>query len=152
MVDHADNICAGTQVVSLMEGRGTNNSLVHPLGAVGVVTRTPAVHGEKFPERFPDEIEFSPHRNRLVAVKRGELPWPALSRPSNGRGCRRQVGVTGFPWRKELHRDSERALAKTRLLERPDYEAVNRFLIKARRLVAASRGMQRSCASREDRD
>ncbi len=36
-------------------------------------------------------------------------------------------------WRKELHRDFERALAETKLPERPDYEAANRFLIKARR-------------------
>jgi hypothetical protein len=35
------NILAGTQVVSLVEVRGTNHSLVHPRGAVGVVTRTP---------------------------------------------------------------------------------------------------------------
>ena len=31
------NICAGTQVVALTEVRGTNNSLVRPRGAVGVV-------------------------------------------------------------------------------------------------------------------
>jgi len=36
-------------------------------------------------------------------------------------------------WRKELHRDFERALAETNLSERPDYEAANRILIKARR-------------------
>jgi hypothetical protein len=39
-------------------------------------------------------------------------------------------------WRKELHRDFERALADTRLPERPDYEAANRFLVKARREMA----------------
>ena len=36
------NISAGTQVVSLIEVRGPSDSLVHPRGAVGVVTRTPA--------------------------------------------------------------------------------------------------------------
>jgi len=36
-------------------------------------------------------------------------------------------------WRKELHRDFERALTETKLPERPDYEAANRFPIKARR-------------------
>ena len=46
MSHQPNNIFAGTQVVSLVEVRGTNNSLVHPRGAVGVVTRTPAVAGE----------------------------------------------------------------------------------------------------------
>ena len=41
-------------------------------------------------------------------------------------------------WRKERHRDFERALAETKLPERPDYEAANRFLIKARRQMATS--------------
>ncbi len=39
MSHQPDNIFAGTQVVSLVEVRGTNNTLVHPRGAVGVVTR-----------------------------------------------------------------------------------------------------------------
>ena len=42
MSNQPDNVFAGTQVVALVEVRGTNNSLVHPRGAVGVVTRTPA--------------------------------------------------------------------------------------------------------------
>jgi hypothetical protein len=41
MSHQPNNVFAGTQVVSLVEVRGTNNSLVHPRGAVGVVTRTP---------------------------------------------------------------------------------------------------------------
>ena len=48
MSHQANNIMAGTQVVSLVEVRGPNGSLVHPRGAVGVVTRTPAVAGEDF--------------------------------------------------------------------------------------------------------
>lgn len=36
-------------------------------------------------------------------------------------------------WRKELHRDFKRALAEAKLPERPDDEAANRFLVKARR-------------------
>ena len=67
--------------------------------------------------RVPVRVEA--HRDRLLAVKRGELPWT-------------EVDV----WRKELHRDFERALAETKLPERPDYEAANRFLIKARREMA----------------
>jgi hypothetical protein len=45
MSHQSDNISAGTQVVALVEIRGPNKSLVHPRGAVGVVTRTPT--GEK---------------------------------------------------------------------------------------------------------
>jgi hypothetical protein len=42
MPQQPENISVGTQVVPRVEVRGTNNSLVHPRGAVGVVTRTPA--------------------------------------------------------------------------------------------------------------
>ena len=67
--------------------------------------------------RVPVRVEA--HRDRLLAVKRGELPWADVD-----------------AWRKELHRDFERALAETKLPERPDYEAANRFLIKARKEMA----------------
>jgi len=59
------------------------------------------------------------HRDRLLAVKRGEQPWQEVN-----------------AWRRELHRDCERALAESKLPERPDYEAANRFLVKARRGMA----------------
>ncbi len=61
-------------------------------------------------------VRVEAHRDRLLAVKRGELPWADVE-----------------AWRKELHRDFEHALAETNLPERPDYEAANRFLVKARR-------------------
>ncbi len=64
-------------------------------------------------------VRVEAHRDRLLAVKRGEMPWAEVD-----------------AWRKELHRDFERALAETKLPERPDYEAANRFLIKARREMA----------------
>lgn len=64
--------------------------------------------------RVPVRVEA--HREKLLAVKRGEIPWAEVD-----------------AWRKELHRDFERALANSTLPERPDYEAANRFLIKARR-------------------
>ncbi len=67
--------------------------------------------------RVPVRVEA--HRERLLAVKRGEMAWAEVD-----------------TWRKELHRDFERALAETKLPERPDYEAANRFLIKARREMA----------------
>lgn len=64
--------------------------------------------------RVPVRVER--HRQRLLAVKHGELPWPEVD-----------------AWRQDLHRDFEQALAETALPERPDYEAANRFLIEARR-------------------
>ena len=60
-------------------------------------------------------VRMEAHRERLLAVKTGGVPWPEVN-----------------AWRKELHRDFERALAETALPERPDYEAANQFLIKAR--------------------
>ncbi len=69
MVHQPNNIFAGTQVISLVEVRGPNNSVVHPRGAVGVVTRTPAVEGEKFLVRFPDGFETSLTRDHLDVLK-----------------------------------------------------------------------------------
>jgi uncharacterized protein len=69
MSHQSDNIFAGTQIVSLIEIRGTNNALVHPKGAVGVVTRTPAIPAEKFIVRFPDGFESSLDRSELDVLK-----------------------------------------------------------------------------------
>lgn len=69
MAGGPENICAGTQVVSLVEVRGTNNSVVHPRGAVGVVTRTPAGDEKHFLVRFPDGFEFSLRRDQLEVLK-----------------------------------------------------------------------------------
>jgi uncharacterized protein len=63
------NIYAGTQVVSLVEVRGTNNSLVHPRGAVGVVTRTPTGDQKHFLVRFPDGFEASLTREQIEILK-----------------------------------------------------------------------------------
>jgi predicted nucleotidyltransferase len=68
--------------------------------------------------RVPVRVEA--HRERLLAVKRGEIIWYDVE-----------------AWRQELHRDFERSLAETKLPERPDYEAANRFLIRARREMVA---------------
>src|SRR5271170_1715342 len=69
MSHQPNNIFAGTQVVSLVEVRGTNNSLVHPRGAVGVVTRTPGVEGENFLVRFPDGFEAALAQEELEVLK-----------------------------------------------------------------------------------
>jgi len=69
MSHQPDNIFAGTQVVSQVEVRGTNNSLIHPRGAVGVVTRTPTGDQSKFLVRFPDGFEASLAREQLDVLK-----------------------------------------------------------------------------------
>jgi hypothetical protein len=70
--------------------------------------------------RVPVRVEA--FRERLLAVKRGELPWLEVD-----------------SWRQALHQDFEQALQATKLPERPDYEAVNAFLIYARRESASIR-------------
>ena len=69
MSHQPNNIFAGTQVVALVEVRGTNNSLVHPRGAVGVVTRTPTGDQDQFLVRFPDGFEASFVREKLEFLK-----------------------------------------------------------------------------------
>ena len=64
--------------------------------------------------RVPVRVERE--RERLLAVKRGEVSWAEVD-----------------AWRKELHRDFERALEETKLPERPDYEAANQYLVRVRR-------------------
>src|SRR5437762_9563244 len=83
MSHQADNIFAGTQVVSLVEIRGTNNSLVHPRGAVGVVTRTPTGDQDQFLVRFPDGFEASLTREKLDVLKHFKDRLPGGS-PDSG--------------------------------------------------------------------
>jgi predicted nucleotidyltransferase len=61
-------------------------------------------------------VRIEDHRDQLLAIKRGEVPWAETEK-----------------WRLNLHLDFGRALADTTLPERPDYERANAFLIKARR-------------------
>ena len=76
---------AGTQVVSLVEIRGANNSLVHPRGAVGVVTRTPAGEAEKhFLVRFPDGFEASLTRDQIDILKLFKDRSVERRRPAGG--------------------------------------------------------------------
>src|SRR5436189_594896 len=83
MSHQANNIFAGTQVVSLVEVRGTNNSLLHPRGAVGVVTRTPTGDQEQFLVRFPDGFEASLTRDKLDVLKHFKDRLPG-GRPDAG--------------------------------------------------------------------
>jgi uncharacterized protein len=61
-------------------------------------------------------VRVEQHRDRLLAIRRGELSWQEVN-----------------AWRKELHRSFDAAWVKTKLSEHPDYDRVNAFLVKARR-------------------
>ena len=69
MSHEPDNIFAGTQIVSLAEVRGTNNSLAHPRGAVGAATRTPNGDQKQFLVRFPYGFEAALTREQLEVLK-----------------------------------------------------------------------------------
>ena len=56
------------------------------------------------------------HRERLLAIRRGEVPWEEVEE-----------------WRLKLHRELDRALETTNLPEQPGYERANEFLLRARR-------------------
>lgn len=63
------NIPAGTQVVSGLEIRGSQNACVHPRGAVGIITRTPCGHETHYLVRFPDGFEASLARGQFEVLK-----------------------------------------------------------------------------------
>lgn len=61
-------------------------------------------------------VQVEQYRDRLLAIKRGEMPWSEVDR-----------------WRLSLHQEFDQTFAQTSLPERPDYDRVNAFLIWARR-------------------
>jgi uncharacterized protein len=61
-------------------------------------------------------VDVGPHRERLLAIRDGAIPWEDVER-----------------WRHELHRELDEAYRSTTLPERPDYQAANDFLLEARR-------------------
>jgi hypothetical protein len=61
-------------------------------------------------------VKVDTHRDRLLAIRRGEVPWDDVEN-----------------WRLALHQEFNAAFETTRLPERPDYERANAFLISARR-------------------
>jgi predicted nucleotidyltransferase len=65
-------------------------------------------------------VKVDEHREQLLAIKRGEVPWEETEK-----------------WRLALHTEFDKALEATKLPERPDYERANDFLIKARRAAIA---------------
>lgn len=56
------------------------------------------------------------HRERLLDIKAGRIPWEEVDR-----------------WRIDLHSAFDRALVATRLPDRPDSKSVERLLLRARR-------------------
>jgi hypothetical protein len=50
---------AGTQIVVHAAVTGSHGAIVHPRGAVGVITRTPVAGEVHFLIRFPDGFEIS---------------------------------------------------------------------------------------------
>ena len=61
-------------------------------------------------------VRVEEHRERLLAIKRGEVPFQEVEQ-----------------WRLDLHRQFDEAAQTTKLPERPDYERANALLIQARR-------------------
>jgi predicted nucleotidyltransferase len=64
-------------------------------------------------------VRMDEHRESLLAIRRAAIDWAEVD-----------------AWRLRLHREFDAAFAATPLPERPDYERVNAFLIKARRTAA----------------
>ena len=67
-------------------------------------------------ERGHLRVEVGEHRDRLFAIRRGEMEWAEVDR-----------------WRLALHERFDRAYTRTALPERPDYARANDFLVRARR-------------------
>jgi predicted nucleotidyltransferase len=63
-------------------------------------------------------VKVDAHRDRLLAIRRGEVPWDEVEN-----------------WRLRLHKEFNAAFETTKLPERPDYERANAFLVRARRLA-----------------
>ncbi len=63
-------------------------------------------------------VSVGEHRDRLLAIRRGDVPWPDVD-----------------AWRLSLHAEFDSTYATTKLPERPDYEKANALLIAARRSV-----------------
>ena len=61
-------------------------------------------------------VKVDAHRDRLLAIRRGEVPWDDVEN-----------------WRLSLHQEFNVAFETTKLPERPDYERANAFLVSARR-------------------
>jgi len=61
-------------------------------------------------------VAVAEHKDRLLAIRNGQVPWDEVN-----------------AWRLELHRQFDEAFRTTSLPDRPDYDAANALLVKARR-------------------
>jgi uncharacterized protein len=61
-------------------------------------------------------VMVTEHKRQLMLIRDGQMPWDEVNH-----------------WRLELHKIFDEAFQATTLPERPDYEAANAFLVKARR-------------------
>jgi len=61
-------------------------------------------------------VDAGEHRERLLAIRRGDLPWEDVD-----------------AWRLDLHRQLDAVAAQTPLPAEPDLERADAFLIRARR-------------------
>jgi hypothetical protein len=61
-------------------------------------------------------VKVDAHRERLLAIRRGDLPWDEVE-----------------AWRLRLHQEFNTTFENTTLPKHPDYERANAFLIRARR-------------------
>jgi uncharacterized protein len=61
-------------------------------------------------------VRVEEHREKLLAIRRGDLPWDEIE-----------------DWRLRLHKEFNVAAETTTLPERPDYERANALLLEARR-------------------
>ncbi|NLX59130.1 MAG: nucleotidyltransferase domain-containing protein [Phycisphaerae bacterium] len=64
-------------------------------------------------------VEVTEHKDRLIAIRDGRTPWSEVNE-----------------WRLSLHKEFDEAFRTTALPDRPDYEAANAFLVRARRSMA----------------
>jgi hypothetical protein len=69
----------GTQVVALVEVRGTDGKPVHPRGAVGVVIQSPADYWHSYRVRFPDGFEAGFKRAELSILSHFHAPSGQLA-------------------------------------------------------------------------
>lgn len=65
-------------------------------------------------------LRVDEHREELLAIRRGELPWDFVE-----------------DWRLRLHKELDKAMQTTKLPDHPDYSIANQFLVRARRHAAS---------------
>lgn len=66
-------------------------------------------------------VRIDQYREELLSIRRGEANWEHVNK-----------------WRLELHQQFDLAYKETVLPERPDYEAINTFLVSARRSMVTT--------------